>query len=176
VLFVGQLLPHKRPDLLVAVHHVLVTHFDPRTQLRVIGPSRLERYAPAVRRMAEDLRLAIDFAGAVAQDVLERSYRDAHVMLTLSEHEGFCVPVVEAMATGLPVVARRFAALPETLGDAALLLDPDDDALVIAEAVAAVWRDAALRTTLARRGLERAHQFAPARSAQRLLAVLHEVL
>jgi glycosyltransferase involved in cell wall biosynthesis len=176
VLFVGQLLPHKRPDLLVSAYHVLVTHLDPRTQLRVIGPSRLERFGPAVRRMADDLRLPIDFAGAVSQETLEQSYRDAHVMLTLSEHEGFCVPVVEAMAIGLPVVARRFAALPETLGDAALLLDAADDPLVIAEAVHAVFSDPALRTTLARRGLDRAATFAPARSAQRLLAALDAVL
>ena len=180
ILFVGQALPHKRADLLVEAYHVLLTHLDPRARLRVIGPVRNEGYATAVYQLADDLRVPIDFAGSVSQPVLEQAYREAHVLVTMSEHEGFCVPIVEAMAAGLPVVARRFGAVPETLGagDEAggLLLDPDDDAFVIAEAINTVCSDEDLRESLAARGRLRAERFAPAQASQRFLAALTELL
>ena len=176
LLFVGQLLPHKRPDLLIAAFHVLKTHLDPRARLRIVGPVRHTGYADAVQQMAEELRLPVDFAGSVSQPVLEASFREAHVLVTLSEHEGFCVPVVEAMAAGLPVIARAFGAIPETMGDGGLVLGPDDDALVIAEAIASVVEDRAAAETMAERGRIRAAQLAPEVSARAFLRALDELL
>ena len=176
LLFVGQLLPHKRPDLLIAAFHVLRTHLDPRARLRVVGPVRNTGYGAAVRRMAEDLRLPVEFTGSVSQAALEASFREAHVLVTLSEHEGFCVPAVEAMAIGLPVVARAFGAIPETVADGALLVDPDDDAFVIAEAIHTVVADLAMADALAWRGRARAAQLAPSVSAGAFLRALDELL
>lgn len=172
IVFVGQLLPHKRPDLLLAAFHVLFTHLDPRARLTILGPARQGGYASAVFRMADELRLPIDFAGAVDQATLEARVADAHVMVTTSEHEGFCVPVVEAMAAGSPVVARRFAALPETIGSAGLVLEASDDALVLAEAIVAAATAAPIRDPLVRAGFLRAAELSPARSAQRFWTAL----
>ena len=92
-----------------------------------------------------------------------------------SLYEGFGLPPLEAMACGTPVVAGNRGAIPEVCGDAALLVDPTDEA-ELAAALAAVLSDEDLRRELARRGLERASGFSWSYSAERTLAVYAEVL
>jgi glycosyltransferase involved in cell wall biosynthesis len=83
------------------------------------------------------------------------------VFVTPSEHEGFCVPLLEAMAFQVPIVARARAAIPETLGDAGILLPPDDDPVLMAEALAEVIQNADLRHELTERGTRRLEAFEP---------------
>ena len=126
VLFVGQLLPHKRPDLLVAAHHVLSTYLRPEVNLALVGAFRLPGYAAAVRAFVHQLNLStVRITGRVTHDQLVAYYRRADLFMTASEHEGFCVPLLEAMAFDVPVVATPSAAIPETLAGAGLLV-PDD--------------------------------------------------
>ena len=176
ILSVGQALPHKRPDLLLMAFHILRTHLDPRARLRIVGPVRNTGYAGAVKAMAEELRLPVEFTGSVSQPELERSFRAAHVLAITSEHEGFCVPAVEAMAVGLPVVGRAFGALPETVAGAGLIVDSGDDAEVIAEAIHSVTSDLDLAESLAQRGRVRAAELAPAVSARSFLEALDRLL
>jgi glycosyltransferase involved in cell wall biosynthesis len=93
----------------------------------------------------------------------------ADVFVCLSEHEGFCVPVLEAMELGVPVVAYAAAAVPETLGGAGVLLD-DKDPLVVAEAVDKAVRPGPARDHLVRAGRERAAIFSLANTSKQLLA------
>ncbi|GIU90716.1 MAG: hypothetical protein KatS3mg010_1815 [Acidimicrobiia bacterium] len=95
-------------------------------------------------------------------------YRHSDVMVVCSEHEGFCLPLLEAMHAGLPVVAYAAAAVPETLGDAGLLLDAKD-ACTVATAVARVLRDDRLRQHLVDAGRHRLSEFDIRRSRERLL-------
>jgi glycosyltransferase involved in cell wall biosynthesis len=92
-----------------------------------------------------------------------------------SLYEGFGLPVVEAMASGVPVVAANRAALPETCGDAALLVEPDDEA-ALADTLARVVTDEALKRRLVGAGLERASSFSWDRAAAATDAVIAEVL
>jgi glycosyltransferase involved in cell wall biosynthesis len=138
-LFVGQLLPHKRPDWLLEAYHLLVTYLLPDANLILVGPARLAGYHAAIQAQVNELNLDRAWvAGPVSVEGLAAFYRRADLFVTASEHEGFCVPLLEAMSFDLPVVARRFAAIPETAGAAALLLEPDDGPAVAAEALAAV--------------------------------------
>jgi len=94
----------------------------------------------------------------------------ATALVMLSAHEGFCVPVVEALALGTPVIAYGSSALPETIGDAGLVWEDRDPAL-IAAAVARLHADADLRAQLRERGKARyAERFAPAVLERDLLA------
>jgi glycosyltransferase involved in cell wall biosynthesis len=109
--------------------------------------------------------------GYVSEQDLPGLYRGASAFVLPSRYEGFGLPCVEAMASGVPVVAADRGALPETCGDAALLVDPDDRQAV-ATALERVLEDGALRDGLRERGLRRAAQF----SWDRAAAELHELL
>jgi glycosyltransferase involved in cell wall biosynthesis len=82
------------------------------------------------------------------------AYAGADVLVVTSEHEGFCVPVVEAMAAGLPVVAFDQGAVPEVLGDAGVLVQ-DKDPYALAAAIAALLHDAPRRHAVVEAGRRR---------------------
>ena len=156
LLFVGQVLPHKRVDFLLEMFHVLTTYHHRPATLAVIGHPRLKRLAESLGRLVAELNLDnVAMPGAVSDGELAAWYRRADVFVTASEHEGFCVPPLEAMAHDVPVVARRLAALPETIGEAGLLVGPDAGPEEMAAAVAAVLDDIGLRAELVRRGRRR---------------------
>jgi glycosyltransferase involved in cell wall biosynthesis len=172
VAFVGQLLPHKRVEWLIGAFHVLATYLEPEATLLVAGAPRLPAYAAALGEFVRELNLAgVHLLGAVSDAALAALYRRADVFVTASEHEGFCVPLLEAMAFDVPVVARRFAAVPETLGGAGLLLDPDDGPEAAAEAVVLATEDLTARRALVEAGRRRLEAFDP-EGALRQLGVL----
>lgn len=157
VLTVSQLMPHKRVERAVAAVSVLQQEFDTKARLAVVGVDRFPDYSTSLRVFADSVGLINDpFLGRVTDGELAALYRRADVFLTLSEHEGFCVPAVEAMACGLPVVASSRAALPETVGDAGIIVPDPDDPVFVAMVLDEVLNNAALRETLRRRGAERA--------------------
>jgi L-malate glycosyltransferase len=161
VLFVGQMLPHKRPDLLVSAFHVLTTHLMRDAHLALVGAGRHTRYPEAVREQARELGLlrSCHMPGWVEPAALAAYYRAADVFATMSEHEGVCVPLLEAMRFDVPVVARRFGAVPETMGAGGIVLPPDEDPVLVAEALAEVLSDTALRAALVARGRSRVDDF-----------------
>lgn len=176
-LFVGQLMPHKRPDLLVQAFHVVSTYLEPGAGLVLVGASRQPRYGAAVEQMVSELGLSgVRLPGAVPMATLAGLYRRADAFVTLSEHEGFCIPIVEAMSVDLPVVARRFGAIPDTAGGAALLLDPDDGVAVAAEAMHAVVTDGTLRSSMVAAGRVNVDALAALDPAAEFVAHVDEVL
>src|SRR5207237_600639 len=98
-------------------------------------------------------------------------YRAADVFVSVSEHEGFMVPVVEAMYLGVPVVAYASTAVPETVGDAGILL-AGKDPTVVAAAVERIANDAAVRDKLVAAGSARVRDFAPPVVGPRWLELL----
>jgi glycosyltransferase involved in cell wall biosynthesis len=118
---------------------------------------------------------ACKFLGYVADSALKAVYRAALATLFVSRAEGFGYPVLEAMASGCPVVTSNVSSLPEVAGEAALLVDPGNPE-AIAEAIASLAREPALRQALKLRGLERARQFSLAAQARETLAVYRHLL
>jgi glycosyltransferase involved in cell wall biosynthesis len=108
--------------------------------------------------------------GHIPDDVLAGLYRRANAFVFPSLAEGFGLPVVEAMACGVPVVTSRVSSLPEVCGEAALLVDPEDTD-EIASAIGRVLGDRALRLRLSDGGLERARAFSREAVAPRLFEV-----
>ncbi len=157
VAVVGRIVPNKRVDLAIRSFAWVRHYVDASALLCIIGSDdAFESYGAACWRLADRLRLtgAVEFTGRIDErDKVERLGR-CSVLLTCSEHEGFCVPLVEAMSMGLPVVARPFAAVPETLGRGGLLVD-DDDPAVIGEAVGRLIADDNLRRYVHRGAEER---------------------
>jgi len=162
LLFVGQILPHKRPELLVQAFHVLTTYLVPEAHLIMVGSPRLPRFRDALQDQISELNLSRAWiTGAVPPETLRSFYERADLFVTASDHEGFCVPLIEAMTFSLPIVARATSAVPETLAGAGLLVAEDDSAVVLAEAMSSVLTDEDLRTELVQRGQRRLADFDP---------------
>ena len=170
LLFVGQLQPHKRPDLLLHAFHILSTHLIPEARLIVAGIGRLRPYREALERTIHDLGLyRATLTGHLTPGQLAACWQEADVFVTASEHEGFCMPLAEAMAHQVPILARRCAAIPETVGDAGLLVDADAGPALLAEAMATLLEDDGLRRELNRRAAIRVEDLSPERAAETFL-------
>ena len=134
------------------------------------------RASPELAQLVEELGLQgrVVFTGFLGDDMLPLVYSAADVFVFPSFYEGFGLPVLEAMACGVPVAASNRASLPEAVGDAGLLFDPaSTDA--IASAIARLVDDRVLHADLVRRGLARAQMFSWTKTAEGTLAVLAEV-
>ncbi len=164
-LFVGRLCPHKAQHDLIVAFSVFRRRHDPSARLFLVGGTTPPDYGTALGHLVADLGLdgSVVLPGSVPAPVLAAHYRAADVFVSLSEHEGFCVPVLEAWNAGLPVVALAAGALPETVGGAGLLLPTKRSPAFSAAAVARVVGDDGLRRRLADAGRARlAGRFAPA--------------
>ncbi|MFN2603989.1 MAG: glycosyltransferase family 4 protein [Gemmatimonadaceae bacterium] len=104
---------------------------------------------------------------------LQAVYRHARCLLYLSLAEGFGMPLIEAMALGTPIIASNRTSIPEIVGDAGVIVDPDDEK-EIARAASAVLSDADARRSLIARGLERVQIFRASRAAQKMIDVYEE--
>ena len=124
VLFVGRIIPNKKIDDLIRVFAVYQRHLDPRSRLLLVGDYRgHERYFDRLQQWVRSLRLGdVVFTGQVDDDELLAYYSVAGAFLCLSEHEGYCVPLVEAMQLDVPVLAYDAGAVAETLNGGGLLL------------------------------------------------------
>jgi glycosyltransferase involved in cell wall biosynthesis len=169
-LFVGRLAPNKCQQDVIKAFVLYRRVYDPNARLWLVGGSSSDRYADALVRFAADAGVAdaVTFTGAVPAAELAARYAGADVFVCLSEHEGFLVPLLEAWYHNLPIVAYSAAAVPETLGDAGLLLS-DKSPETVAAAVARVCTDPAVRQALVDRGNRRLERFSLARTEQRLV-------
>jgi len=164
-LFVGRLAANKaQHDIVKAFAAYRLLH-DPDAELRLVGGGVDEPYGRTLRRFVHALGLddAVSLTGGVTPAGLGAHYAAADVLVVCSDHEGFCVPLLEAMHNSVPIVAYASAAVPETLGDAGLLLDVKDP-YTIAEAVHHVVTDGRLRTHLIGAGHARLAEFSLART------------
>lgn len=146
VLFVGRIVPNKKVEDVIASFAAFQRHYAPESRLLLVGDSvGHERYLRRLLELVRSLRVKdVVFTGQVTQGDLIAAYRSSQVFLCLSEHEGFCVPLLEAMHFGLPVLAYDAAAVSETMAAGGVLLD-DKDPRVVAEALDLVLSDASVR-------------------------------
>jgi glycosyltransferase involved in cell wall biosynthesis len=171
VLYVGSLRPHKNlQTLLQAI--ALLKRRDVR--LVLVGEPLGDR--PALNALAHQLKVAdrILSLGWISDENLARVYRRAGVVVVPSRYEGFGFPVLEAMAAGTPVISSHAASLPEVVGDAGILFDPErpDE---LQETIERVLGSDTLRASLRERGRQRAKEFTWQRCAERTLAVYRSI-
>lgn len=176
-LFVGRITPHKRQHELVqalAVHRRL---YDPHARLRLVGGSSSHRYLTALGNLIAALGLgnAVELAGSVSNDALGAYYARADAFVCVSAHEGFGVPLLEALHHGVPVVAQATSAIGETLGSGGLLLAEVSSATVAAAANRVVT-DQRVRSALVQAGKRRLADFTLDRSEERWRSVITDVV
>lgn len=176
LLHVGDL--HERRNLAVVVDAVLEArrHFGalPALSLVLAGVDRGIGDELCAIAAEADAREAVILLGTVGDALLDTLYRGAAALTYPSRYEGFGLPLLEAMASGTPVIASRAASIPEVVGDAGILLDPDDVA-AWTDAIVKVVNDDHLRAEMKARGLARAATFTWTRTASTTLDVYRRV-
>jgi glycosyltransferase involved in cell wall biosynthesis len=172
-LAVGRVSPNKALESTVAALAVARAHGDPAATLLVVGKPATDSYAAALQRYVAELGLsgAVTFTGHASDATVAAAYASADVLVVTSEHEGFCVPVVEAMSIGLPVVAFDQGAVPEVLGAAGALVG-DKDPYALAAAIGALLADAPRRGVMAEAGHRRLAELDLATAADRFVDLL----
>jgi glycosyltransferase involved in cell wall biosynthesis len=174
-LMVGRVAPNKSHLDLVDAFAAYIDRFGDDARLVLIGKTdvHLRAYEMAIHERIAQHQLGhrARWLLVASEAQLKAAYLASHVLMLLSRHEGFCVPLVEAMAFKLPIVARSCAAVPETVGDAGILW-PDADPVLYAASAARVMHDAALRTRLEESGAERYRtRYSPTHLRERFLAL-----
>ncbi len=146
ILFVGRMIANKKIEDLIRWFHTYRTAFNPRSRLLLVGAqTQFERYVATLHHMVEALRTPdVHFIGHVSDEELVAFYDVADLFLCASEHEGFCVPLVEAFYKQVPVVAYAATAVPSTM-DGAGVLFTERDPMHVAQIVDAVVSDATLQ-------------------------------
>jgi glycosyltransferase involved in cell wall biosynthesis len=170
-LYVGNFLPHKNLSRLLRAWAALPPALRTGTRLVLAGGDRAGRPALAALASALGLQDVVTLPGLVDDADLPAVYGGATLLVQPSLEEGFGLPVLEAMACGVPVVASRRGALPEVVGDAGVLVDPEDEPALTA-ALARVLDSAEERAALVARGVARAADFTVARTAGRVVDLL----
>jgi glycosyltransferase involved in cell wall biosynthesis len=177
VLYVGRIVPNKRIEDHIRLAELYKRYVDSYYRFIFVGRcDGLPRYYAQVRALIAEYRMLPDrfwFTGPVPDEDLAAFYRWADVYVSLSEHEGFCVPLVEAMAADVPVLAYAAGAVPETLGGAGVLFSPKDLELA-AEMTGMLVYDRPLREAVIAGQRQRLEAFAPARIQTRLNDVIRQ--
>ena len=149
ILFVGRCAPNKRIEDLLDAFYYYQRYVNPSSRLIHAGSyAGADQYHVLLLARARELNLKnCLFTGSVPQEELNAYYQTAHVFLCMSEHEGFCVPLIEAMANNVPVAAYAAGAVPETMDGAGVLFHKKDYAL-IAETIHQLATPTPLRTAV----------------------------
>ena len=175
ILFVGRIAPNKKIEDHIRLAEQFKRYVDTQYRFIFVGKENaVPRYYAAVRALVAEYRMLPDrfwFTGAVPEEELAAYYRNAHAYVSLSEHEGFCAPLVEAMAMDVPVLAYAEAAVPETLGGAGVAFAPKD-LEVAAELLGALIYDEPFREQVIAGQRRRVHDFSRDRLAPRLQAMI----
>lgn len=142
ILFVGRMIPNKRIDDLIRTFHAYKTHCNPRSRLLLVGSyGGFDLYFAMLQQLVATLRVPdVFFMGHVTNEELSAAYDVADVFLCASEHEGFCVPLMEAFYKRVPVVAYAATAVPATM-DGGGVLFTDKSPLHVARLLHAVTDD-----------------------------------
>jgi glycosyltransferase involved in cell wall biosynthesis len=175
ILFVGRIVPNKRIDDHIRLAEMYKRYIDSYYRFIFVGRyDVLPRYYAQVRGLIAEFQMLPDrfwFTGPVPDHDLAAFYRWADVYVSLSEHEGFCVPLVEAMAADVPVLAYNAGAVPETLGGAGVLFEPKDLEFA-AEMMGTLVYDRPVRESVIDGQRLRVRDFAAPRIQARLMEVL----
>jgi glycosyltransferase involved in cell wall biosynthesis len=177
---VGRVVPNKGHLALIQAFAAYYHDYNRNSRLTIVGKeeTRLNKYSWVLRELMRKLGVesAVSFAGEVSDTELKAYYHRANVFVTTSEHEGFCVPLIEAMAMRIPIVAYASSAIPETVGPAGIVWD-ERNPYLLAESINAIVSDDALSEGLGELGWQRYQQhFTNSQILKTFLRVMEQVL
>jgi len=174
IIFTGRVAPNKKHEDLIKSFYLYQKHINPKSRLILVGSyNTYDLYYRKLSSYIDALKLTenVIFTGHVSFNEILAYYKIADLFLCLSEHEGFCVPLVESMYFRVPIIAYSSTAVGETLGDGGVLLS-DKDPRVVAEAMNLVLTNHELKEKIIRNQEERIQYFTDKRHLERMLKCL----
>ena len=177
LLFVGRIAPNKKQEDVIRAFYYYHRDYNPKSRLFLVGnDTGMENYRYQLENYIWALKLTdyVIFPGHISFAAILAYYRLADVFVCMSEHEGFCVPLVEAMYFGLPVVAYASTAVPETLGGGGLLLK-SKDSMVTAAAINRIIQDEKLKSKLKEEQQQKLLEYDSNNVRNRLICCLKKV-
>jgi glycosyltransferase involved in cell wall biosynthesis len=177
ILFVGRVIANKKIENLIRYFHAYHTSFNDRSRLLIVGAhSGFERYLASLHQLTAVLGAShVHFIGHVSDEELVAFYELADLFLCASEHEGFCVPLVEAFYKQVPVLAYAATAVPSTMDGAGVLFD-DPDPMHVAALMDAILADPALQDRIVDEQLAAVDRLQAQDFAGTLLAFVDQIL
>lgn len=177
VISVGRIVPNKRLEQVIKAFALYQRRHAPEASLVLVGPYQgWESYHHALTLLvARSGARRVFFTGQISAEARDAWYRRADAYLSMSVHEGFCMPLIEALAHGVPVIANDAGAMPETLDGAGLVVDGTDLALV-AEALYELTTSRSTRDALADAADRRLAELRPEKLAPRVRSALSPLL
>lgn len=178
IIFVGRLIPNKKFDDLIRVFYYYNHYIDRTSRLILIGSHHgMESYHQELLQLAKKLKVAdnVVFTGKVSEEDLSAYYRVADVFLCMSEHEGFCVPLLESMFFKIPILAYSSTAIPYTLGGSGILFKKKNYE-EIAELINLLNTDKSLRKKVVNSQNKRLRDFHPNKIERKLINLLKNVM
>ena len=160
IIFTGRIAPNKKQEDVIATFYYYKKFINPRSRLFLVGSGRgMENYENRLKAYVKELNIAdVYFTGHVKFDELLAYYRVADIFLCMSEHEGFCVPLVESMFFDVPIVAYNSCAVGETLGGSGFLIN-EKNYIEVAEIINLIGTNKKLHDTIVANQRMQLHKF-----------------
>ena len=179
LLFIGRIAPNKKQEDIIKLYYCFLRDVDPDAKLYIVGNwSGFEKYYAKLKGFAADLRLRDDqvvFAGHVTEAEKSAYLACADAFVCMSEHEGFCIPLLEAMRRDVPVIAYASSAVPETLGENGLLFQKKDY-VEMARQTGRACRDEAFRQRVLQSQRENLKRFDRETTRTKLLGLVRQAV
>ncbi len=160
IVFVGRIAPNKKHEDLIRTFAYYKKHVNHDSRLILVGSSNADgMYFRDLQAYIEELNVKdVVFAGHISFAEILAIYKTAHVFLCMSEHEGFCVPLLEAMTFDVPIIAYDACAVPETLGGAGVVVD-NKDPVFLSKVIDGIVKNQAMRSQIIKAQRERLKYF-----------------
>ena len=174
-LFVGRIVPNKKIEDIIRIFAYYRKNIDDDVKLYLVGDTPIEKYYEYLLNYIDKNEIHnIEFLRHVSDSNLERMYGNADIFLFMSEHEGFGIPLVEAMGHGVPVVAYNAAAVPDALNGAGVLVDNKDEKKVCSE-IKRLLNDYSYRAEIIGKQIERIKELLFETYEDKVMELIHSV-
>lgn len=173
IIFVGRIAPNKKQEDVIKTFYFYCKYINKSSTLYLIGRKEIAPYVKQLEELVKTLGLSenVIFTGVLGDNELNTYYRNADVFLCMSEHEGFCVPLVESMYFNLPIVAYNSSAISETLGNSGILLKKKDY-VFSAELLNVLIEDSLFRESVIENQRKRLNDFSKNKIESKLIEVI----
>ena len=176
IIFTGRIAPNKKQEDIILAFYYYQKFYNSKARLVLVGSyQENDKYYCRLRNLVDEIKLEnVIFTGHIRFDAILAYYKTASLFLCMSEHEGFCIPLLEAMKFKLPIIAYDSTAVPETLGKAGICINTKNH-LIIAGLMNRVIKDEKIQKVLIENEMERLEYFKYENIKRRFLACLDKI-